>query len=65
MPTWKSGGYTFRMYANDHPPPHVHIFRDGLLLDRYDLENGQFMDRTIGRHKGRVLQAMRDAGLTE
>ncbi len=65
MPTWKSGGYIFRMYQNDHPPPHVHIFKDGKHLDRYDLENGRFMDGTIGRHRGRCLKAMRDAGLIE
>lgn len=65
MPTWKSGGYVFRMYQNDHPPLHVHILKDGKHLDRYDLENGEFMDGTIGRHKGRALQALRDAGLIE
>ena len=53
------------MYQNDHPPLHVHIIKDGKQLDRYDLENGEFMDGTIGRHEGRALQAMRDAGLIE
>jgi len=65
VPTWKSGGYLFRMYQNDHPPLHVHIFKDGKPLDRYDMENGKFMDETIGRHRGRVLRAMRDAGLIQ
>jgi hypothetical protein len=63
VPTWKSGGYTFRLYQNDHPPLHIHIFRDNQQLDRFDLESGQFMDGTVGRHAGRVLQAMRDVGL--
>ena len=63
MPTWKSGGYVLRMYENDHPPPHVHIFKDGVALDRYDLRNARFMDGTIGRHRGRVLAAMRAVGL--
>jgi hypothetical protein len=22
-------GYTFHIYLNDHPPPHVHVFRSG------------------------------------
>jgi hypothetical protein len=51
------------MYENDHPPPHVHIFKDGVALDRYDLRNARFMDGTIGRHRGRVLAAMRAVGL--
>lgn len=65
MPTWKRSGYLFRMYQNDHPPLHVHVFKDGKQLDRYDLEGGEFMDGTIGRHKGRALQAMREVGLIE
>lgn len=63
MAKWKSGGYVFVAYATDHPPPHIHIFKDGQLLDRYDLENGEFMDGTIGRHRGRVLRAMRSLKL--
>jgi len=53
------------MYQNDHPPLHVHIFRDGRQLDRYDLEHGEFMDGTVGRHRGRVLTALRAVGLIE
>ncbi len=65
MPTWRSGGHIIRMYQNDHPPLHVHIFRDGRQLDRYDLEHGEFMDGTVGRHRGRVLAALRAVGLIE
>lgn len=54
-----------RMYLNDHPPTHVHIFLDGRTIDRYDLENGKFMDGTAGRHRGRVLAALRAVGLIE
>lgn len=61
MPTWKSNGYVFRMYENDHRPLHLHVFKDGKELDRYDLEHHTFMDDTIGRHRGRVLTALRNA----
>lgn len=28
MPTvLRQGGYTFRIYLNDHPPAHVHVFK--------------------------------------
>lgn len=65
MPRWKKGGYLFQMYENDHPPLHVHIFggRKRRQLDRYDLENGRFMDGSIGRHRARVLKAMRELGI--
>jgi hypothetical protein len=42
---------------------HCHVFKDGAELDRYNLEEGEFMDGTIGRHRGRVLRAMRAVGL--
>jgi hypothetical protein len=59
VPTWKSGGYVFRLYHSDHPPLHLHIFKDGRQIDRFDLEQAAFMDGTIGRDRGRVLQALR------
>lgn len=63
MPTWKLGGYEFRLYEGDHPPLHLHVFKDGRQLDRFDLENQEFMDGTVGRHQGRVLKALRALGL--
>lgn len=63
MPTWKRKGYVLRIYSGDHPPLHVHVFKGRKLLDRYDLEHGGFMDGTIGRHRGRALSALREAGL--
>lgn len=63
MPTWKHRGYVFRMYENDHPPRHVHVVKDGKELDRFDLENREFMDGTVGKHRGRVLEALRAVGL--
>lgn len=65
MPTWRASGYVMRMYQSDHPPLHVHVFKDGELLDRYDLEHGRFMDGTIGRHRRRVLAALRAVGLID
>jgi hypothetical protein len=29
MPTvLRADGYSFRIYNNDHPPPHVHVYKD-------------------------------------
>ena len=60
VPTWKIGGYLFRMYRIDHLPRHVHVLRDGVQLDRFDVEGWRFMDGKIGRHRGRVLRAIED-----
>jgi hypothetical protein len=50
------------MYDTDHPPRHVHVFKDAREVARYDLENGEFMDGDP-RHFGRIKKALRQAGL--
>lgn len=38
--TWKSRGYIFKSYTNDHRPYHIHIFTEkGKEIGRFDLEN--------------------------
>ncbi len=63
MATWRAGGYVIRMYAQDHPPRHVHVFKDGREVARYDIENGRFMRGSNPRHAGRIGNALRRAGL--
>ena len=59
----KVGGYIFRMYDNDHPPLHVHVFLDGREVAKYDLENGRFLELAAQRHEGRIRRALVRAGL--
>ena len=61
----KAGGYVFRMYDNDHPPLHVHVFLDGREVAKYDLENGGFLDLANPRHAGRIRRALARAGFIE
>ena len=35
----RRGGYIFITWAGDHPPRHVHVYRDGVLVVKWDLEN--------------------------
>lgn len=35
----RRGGYIFLTWAGDHPPRHVHVYRDGQLVVKWDLEN--------------------------
>ena len=51
-----------RIYETDHPPRHVHVFKDRDQVARYDLEHGRFIDGDT-RHFGRIIQALRQAGL--
>ena len=63
MPTWKAGGYVIRMYQNDHRPLHVHVFKDGAEVARFDLENGEFMAGSEPRDFGRIRRALTQGGL--
>lgn len=65
MPSWKAGGYTIVQYLNDHPPLHVHVFKDQRLVARFDLENLRFMTGTNKRHRGRVKKALKQVGLID
>jgi hypothetical protein len=50
----------FRTYVGDHRPLHVHVFRRGRHLGRWDLEHQRPLDDLlVGR---RLAQALREAG---
>ena len=38
MPRIKRGGYVFIVWKGDHSPRHVHVYRDGTLILKWDLE---------------------------
>jgi hypothetical protein len=63
VPRWKAGGYVIQLYATDHPPLHVHVFRGRRLVARYDLHGRRFMPGSdLGQAK-RILRALRTLGL--
>lgn len=48
----RRGGYVFVTWKGDHAPRHVHVYRDGKLVVKWDLENERVMK---GRASRRVL----------
>ena len=50
------GGYVFLTWAGDHTPRHVHVYRKGRLVVKWDLENRMSM---AGRPSRRVLALIR------
>jgi hypothetical protein len=38
MPKVKRGGYVFLAWKGDHSPRHVHVYKDGTLIVKWDLE---------------------------
>lgn len=35
----RRGGFIFITWKSDHPPRHVHVYRDGKLVVKWDLDN--------------------------
>ncbi len=53
----RRGGYIFITWTGDHAPRHVHVYRDGKLIVKWDLENGKAMKGSAPR---RVLSLIAD-----
>ncbi len=53
MPRIRRGGYIFLTWIGDHPPRHVHVYRDGQLIVKWDLDNHKSMQ---GQETKRILK---------
>lgn len=53
----RRGGYVFVSWKGDHPPRHVHVYRDGKLVVKWDLDNRRPMR---GRASRRVIELIED-----
>ena len=49
----RRGGYIFVSWKSYHPPRHVHVYRDGKLVVKWDLDNKLSMK---GKASRRVLE---------
>jgi hypothetical protein len=49
----RRGGYLFVTWAGDHPPRHIHVFRDRRLVVKWDLEDRRPM---AGRATARIVR---------
>jgi hypothetical protein len=57
MPKIRRGNYVFLGWVGYHSPRHVHVYRDGKLVVKWDLENGLAKKGTPTR---RILRLVRD-----
>lgn len=49
----RRGGYVIRFWKTDHAPRHVHVYRDGKLVVKWNLEDQIVMK---GRPPARVIE---------
>jgi hypothetical protein len=53
----RRGGYVFFSWIGDHAPRHVHVYRDGRLLLKWDLDHNRPM---AGKPSRRILELIRE-----
>ena len=59
----RRGGYVFITWKGDHPPRHVHVYRDGKLLVKWDLDNQKPMQGAATRRILVLIDELEAEGL--
>ena len=59
----RRGGYVFLSWAGDHSPRHVHVYRDGRLVLKWDLDNQNPMAGHPSRKVLELIQQLEAEGL--
>ena len=62
LPKIRRGGFVFLAWVGDHSPRHVHVYRDGTLVVKWDLDNGQPMKGEASARLRRLLNELVEEG---
>ena len=63
MPKYRRGGYVFLGWKGDHSPRHVHVYCDGKLVVKWDLDNWAPMKGAAGTRLLKLIRELKDDGL--
>jgi len=63
VPKIRRGGYIFFSWEGDHPPRHVHVYRDERLVVKWDLENRKSMKGKASRRILKLIEDLESEGL--
>jgi hypothetical protein len=58
----RRGNYIFVMWIGDHPPRHVHVYKDGKLVVKWDLEHQVAMQGQANRRVLRLIAELECEG---
>lgn len=58
----RRGGYVFVTWKADHPPRHVHVYRDGHLVVKWDLDNCKPIKGAAPRRVLALIEALQSEG---
>ena len=53
----RRGGYIFVWWKSDHGPRHLHVYRRGRLVVKWDLDNDKPM---VGAASAKILRLIRE-----
>jgi hypothetical protein len=59
----RRGNFVFVTYVGDHSPRHVHVYRDGTMVVKWDLENAIEMEGKITRRIRDLILELQREGL--
>jgi len=63
MDKLRRGGYIFVWWKGDHSPRHVHVYRDGRLVVKWDLDNEKAMKGNAPRRVIELIKELDAEGL--
>ena len=58
----RRGGYIFLGWKSDHAPRHVHVYRHGRLIVKWDLDNERPMVGAASKKIVRLIRELRQEG---
>jgi hypothetical protein len=59
----RRGGFVFLTWKGDHGPQHVHVYRDGQLVVKWDLDHEKAMEGKPTRKILALVRELRAEGL--
>ncbi len=60
----RRGNYVFQTWVGDHPPRHVHVYKDRRLILKWDLDRWRVIRGTVSvRILGLLLELVREGKL--
>lgn len=58
----RRGGYVFTLWKGDHDPRHVHIFRDGKEIAKWNLRDSVLMKGEINKKLLKLIEELVQEG---
>ena len=59
MPKIRRGGYVFLAWKGDHAPRHVHVYRNGRFVVKWDLVRGTVIKGFAGSRVRNLIAELR------